>query len=260
LNYQGGYGMAAKKIVIAEDEQIVAFEIENRVKNMGYKVAGVFDNGQEVLDFFEKNTADLVIMDIKLKGDMTGIETAEKLLETNDIPIIYLTAYSDDITIDKAKKTMAYNYLVKPINERQLQINLEMALAKHDLEMKRTSKKEALLMGKSYSIKKIPFKRGDETILVDPKAIIYIEIENGIITFYKKDEIFTQRGTLKEWEEKLVDYDFYRSNKNYLINLNEVEKIVQNEEMTHSVKMKNCEEILSVARNKISYLKELLEI
>ncbi|MDB9375945.1 hybrid sensor histidine kinase/response regulator [Nodularia sphaerocarpa] len=122
------------KIVIVEDEAIVAKDLRNRLEKFGYIVSGVASSGQEAINKSLEFCPDLVLMDIRLKGVMDGIEAAHEIHKHLDIPIIYLTAYADDKTLDRAKVTEPFGYLLKPFKERELQINIEIALTKHSLE------------------------------------------------------------------------------------------------------------------------------
>lgn len=126
--------MQPAKILIVEDEGIVALEIQNRLTNMGYKVIGLASTGEAAI--FKATTLhpDLVLMDIRLKGPMDGITAAEQIRAQIDLPIIFLTAYADENTLQRAKITEPYNYVLKPFEERELHIAIEMALYKHQME------------------------------------------------------------------------------------------------------------------------------
>ncbi|MGD2072953.1 MAG: PAS domain S-box protein, partial [Candidatus Thorarchaeota archaeon] len=125
-----------RRILIVEDETIVAQDIRDHLENIGYEVCGIVSSGNQAIKKTKKLRPDLVLMDIVLKGDMDGIEAAEHIRSTYDIPIVYLTAYSDDETLQRAITTYPYGYLLKPFEEKELQITLEMALYRHDIEKK----------------------------------------------------------------------------------------------------------------------------
>ncbi|HYW22172.1 MAG TPA: response regulator [Nodularia sp. (in: cyanobacteria)] len=126
--------MSITKIVIVEDEAIVAKDLRNRLQKFGYTVSGIAASGQEAINKTLEFCPDLVLMDIRLKGQIDGIEAADEIHKHLDIPIIFLTAYADDKTLDRAKITEPFGYLLKPFKERELQINIEIALTKHKLE------------------------------------------------------------------------------------------------------------------------------
>lgn len=126
--------MESPKILVVEDENIVALDIKNRLKKLGYSVPSIASTGEEAVKKAEITSSDLVLMDIMLKGDMDGIEAAEKIRELYDIPVIYLTAYADDKILERAKLTQPYGYISKPFKEKDLRTNIEMALHKHKME------------------------------------------------------------------------------------------------------------------------------
>jgi len=128
--------MKQLKILIVEDERIVALDIENMVKNLGYDVVDVVSSGENAIKSVQKTKPDLILMDIVLKGDIDGIEAAEKILSRFDIPIVYLTAYSDHKTISRAKVTEPFGYILKPFDERELGTGIEIAVYKHEMERK----------------------------------------------------------------------------------------------------------------------------
>lgn len=123
------------RILIVEDERIVAFNLQQRLAHMGYEVPGVAASGAEGLDMIERLAPDLVLMDIHIEGDMDGIDVAAKLMESPTVPVIYLTAYSEDSTLERARKTKPYGYLIKPFSERELHATIQMALERHNAEM-----------------------------------------------------------------------------------------------------------------------------
>jgi PAS domain S-box-containing protein len=122
------------KIFIVEDEKIVALDIAASLRSLGYDVSGMASSGQEAIDKIKKNVPDLILMDIRLKGNIDGITTAESIRSEYDIPIIYLTAYADENTLERAKRTEPYGYLLKPYEKRVLHSTIEMAHYKRRME------------------------------------------------------------------------------------------------------------------------------
>jgi two-component system, cell cycle sensor histidine kinase and response regulator CckA len=113
--------------LIVEDESLVAIDIEERLIQLGYKVAAVVDNGADALRYAQAMKFDLVLMDIHLHGESDGIQTAATLRETMDVPVVFLTAHSDEITLDRAGQSEPLGYLLKPFDERDLRATLQMA-------------------------------------------------------------------------------------------------------------------------------------
>jgi len=122
---------AAARILIVEDEGIIAENIASRLLKNGYRVAGIAESSEEALASIPDSKPDLVLMDIHIKGALDGIETTRKLRELFDIPVIYLTAHSDSQTVDRAKTTGGFGFLTKPIDHRTLATTIEMATHKH---------------------------------------------------------------------------------------------------------------------------------
>lgn len=129
--------MEKPKILVVEDEAITAANLEMSLKDMGYEVAGVAYSGEEAVMKAEAHRPDLVLMDIMLSAEMNGIEAAEILRSRYDTPVIYVTAYGDDEIIERAKMTEPFGYIMKPVEDRELRIAIEMALYKHRMEIER---------------------------------------------------------------------------------------------------------------------------
>ncbi|CAN5540963.1 hypothetical protein BH10CHL1_BH10CHL1_18610 [soil metagenome] len=128
--------MTQSKILIVEDEGIVAMELQDRLENMGYDVVGVATTGEMAIEKTAHFRPNLILMDIKLKGKTDGITATEQIRAQFDIPIIFLTAYADEHTLQRAKMTAPYGYLLKPFEERELYITIDLALHKHSIEAK----------------------------------------------------------------------------------------------------------------------------
>lgn len=126
--------MKPTRILIVEDEVIVALDIQDRLVDLGYEVTGVADRGSEALTLVEVSRPDLVLMDIRIKGDQDGITVAEEIRQRWHIPVIYLTAFSEDSTLQRAKLSEPFGYLIKPFEDREIQAAIEMALYKHQAE------------------------------------------------------------------------------------------------------------------------------
>lgn len=128
--------MIKKKILIVEDEAIVAKDIQMTLERIGYGIAAIVSFGEEAVEKAGELAPDLVLMDIVLKGEMDGIQAASEIHKHSNVPIIYLTAYSDEITLQKAKLTYPYGYIIKPFEKNDLKIAIEIALYKSDMENK----------------------------------------------------------------------------------------------------------------------------
>jgi diguanylate cyclase (GGDEF)-like protein/PAS domain S-box-containing protein len=126
--------MAGEKILIVEDDGIIAKHLEKTLSQLGYSIAATFASGEEVLGSLDHLNPGLVLMDINLNGELDGIQTAEILTQKLDIPIVYLTAFADKKTLKRAKVTDPFGYILKPFEIHNLQVTVELALRKHTYE------------------------------------------------------------------------------------------------------------------------------
>ncbi|GAB4545090.1 MAG: hypothetical protein Kow0063_39000 [Anaerolineae bacterium] len=185
---------------MVEDESIVALDIQNLLRNLGYDVVAIVSSGEEAVTSAAEMTPDLVLMDIRLKGALDGVEAAEQIRSRLDIPIIYLTAYADEATLQRAKVTEPFGYLVKPFEEKELQIAIEMALYKHQME-RRLRESERWLATVLDSV-------GDAVVATDPQGnIIYVNRAFEQITGYRSDEVIGHNPNLLKSGEQ--DATFY---------------------------------------------------
>lgn len=151
--------MSRVKILVVEDEGVVAEDIQVSLGELGYDVVAVAKSGEEAIRKALGEAPDLILMDIHLHGDMDGIEAAQRINETLRIPIVYLTAFSDDEMLERARVAEPFGYLIKPYRERELHSTIEMALFKHQLESELRENREWL----SVTLKSI----GDGVVATD---------------------------------------------------------------------------------------------
>ena len=123
--------MTQANILIVEDELLIAKSIAKKLKKLGYNIAKIVASGREAIQYASEASLDLILMDIAIKGKIDGIETANSIKKIVDTPIIFLTAYANDETLDRASKTGCYGYLIKPFRDKELQATVKMTLSKH---------------------------------------------------------------------------------------------------------------------------------
>jgi signal transduction histidine kinase/CheY-like chemotaxis protein len=133
--------MIAARVLVVEDEHLVALDIQRHLERMGHSPTVVY-SGEEAVDIASQRDFELVLMDIKLKGKLDGVEAARAIRSSRDVPIIYLTAYADNHTLERARVTEPYGYLLKPFQERELKAAIEMALKRHDSDRRRCEQEE----------------------------------------------------------------------------------------------------------------------
>jgi two-component system cell cycle sensor histidine kinase/response regulator CckA len=131
---QGATMQLAKTILVVEDERVVARDIQRSLVDLGYKVPSTASSADQAIRFASERCPDLVLMDIRIKGERDGIEAATILRQRFDVPIVYLTAYADEATVERAKLTQPFGYLMKPVKTYELRSAVEIALFKHEMD------------------------------------------------------------------------------------------------------------------------------
>jgi diguanylate cyclase (GGDEF)-like protein/PAS domain S-box-containing protein len=173
--------MAKMRILIVEDESIIAEDIRHSLENLHYAVPAVASSGEEAVEKAAEVRPDLVLMDIRLKGKMDGVEAAGLMRDRFNIPVVYLTAHADDNTLQYAKMAEPYGYLLKPFEERELRTVIEIALYKHQAESKLKRLKQWL----ATTLNSI----GDGVIATDPQGcIVFMNPVAETLTGWKQDE------------------------------------------------------------------------
>jgi PAS domain S-box-containing protein len=172
-------------ILIVEDEAIVAESLQRKLEKMGYTVTDVCASGGEALESIESLHPGLILMDIKLEGNVDGIETAHSIGDKYDLPIVYLTAYADEPTLQRAKLTEPYGYVLKPFTDRELRSNIEIAFYKYQMEKE--------LKESEKRLRKIVQEMRNGLLVVDNNWKISFANEHFLeITGYTQEEIYNQ--------------------------------------------------------------------
>jgi two-component system response regulator LytT len=221
--------MSKTNILVVEDESIVAKDIQHSLKKLGYTVVGICSNGEDAIKTAEELKPDLVLMDIMLKGDMSGIEAASYIREKFNIPIIYLTAYADESTLSKAKVSEPYGYIIKPFKEIDLHTSIEMAVYKHEKESDVKKERDFL-----YSIvenkesKDIIFvKSNSRLVKVKTSDIYFVEALKDYVVINTANARYTIHSTMKDIEKKLPASDFIRVHRSFIVRIDKIVAIEQ---------------------------------
>ncbi len=159
--------METFRILIVEDEGIVALQIKHELEQFGHAVTGICNSGEKALESVEAVRPDLVLMDIKLSGVMDGVETAGILSARHDLPIVFLTAHSEEAMLERASDTEPYGYIVKPFDTTDLQVGIRMAIRKHQADREKMRLTEAL----KQSLEKVKLLSGYLPICMSCKKI-----------------------------------------------------------------------------------------
>jgi len=205
------------KIYIVEDEPLIADTIALALTKEKYHVVGIADNAKEALFDIEEYKPDLILIDINIKGDINGIELAQRINKKWNIPFIYLTSQSDSDTINQVKKTHPAGFIVKPFNESGLKSNIEIALFKHQQSAFETPIDNSAVF----------IKNEGELIKIDKKDILFIEAFDNYAKLFTHDKEYLLSFTLKNVLTKLNHPGFVRIHRSYVINVYKITSLCE---------------------------------
>lgn len=222
--------MSKINILVVEDENIVSKDIQQCLKKLGYNVVATTATGEEAVQLAEEKNPDVVLMDIMLKGEMSGIEAAAQIKEHYDIPVIYLTAYADESTLSKAKITEPYGYILKPFKEIDLDISIKMTLFKHKKQKELKSERDLLYsIVESKDTSDIVFiKSNSRLVKVRTKDIYLIEALKDYVVINTLHTRYTIHSTMKDINAKLPSNEFIRVHRSYIIRIDKIAAIEHN--------------------------------
>ncbi|GAB3545518.1 LytR/AlgR family response regulator transcription factor [Spirosoma fluminis] len=211
------------KLLVVEDDMIIAANIALQLTKLGYEVSGVVPRGEEAILHAETNRPDLILLDISLKGSLDGIDTAHAIHRQWNIPIIYVTANTDEATFARAIKTHPYAYIAKPIRAMELQRAIELAMSRLADEPP-TSAHPA--PDAPFVLSDRIFVRHREKIVkIFIADILYVEADRNYCHLYTADKEYLLTTTLKVMEDKLPAAYFLRVHRSYLVNLTQVDEV-----------------------------------
>lgn len=221
--------MGKKNVLVVEDESIVSKDIQYSLKKLGYNVVGAAATGEKAIELAGDKLPDIILMDIMLKGDLTGIEAAAEIKDKYNIPVIFLTAYADENTLAKAKVTEPYAYIIKPFKEIDLHTSIEMALYKHGKELEVLKERDMLynLVDNKDSKDFIFVKSKSRLIKIKTKDIYYIEALKDYVVINTINTRYTIHSTMKDIENKMPSDDFIRVHRSYIVRLDKIAQIEQ---------------------------------
>ncbi len=220
--------MSKINVLVVEDESIVSKDIQHSLKKLGYNVVGASATGEMAVELAGRENPDIVLMDIMLKGEMSGIQAAEKIKEKHSIPIIFLTAYADESTLSKAKITEPYGYILKPFKEIDLHTTIEMAIYKHSKEQEIVKERDLLysiIENKEGNNDFIFVKSNSKLVKLKTEDIYYIEALKDYVVIHTRDTRYTIHSTMKDIEAKMGNEDFIRIHRSYIVRLDKIATI-----------------------------------
>jgi len=218
--------MSKLNILIVEDEFLVGADIEESLISLGYDVQKCVPSGPAAIAEVERKLPDVILMDIRLKGEMTGIDAAKIIRQHHDVPIIYLTANADMSTIEQAKTSLPYGYITKPFTEKDLQTNIEIARFKfeNDIQMKIESDQYNALFKKGEENKRTLFFDGEDGLMKLAVDDVYyiVEEEESKCTVHLRDSSSAILRSIDHIAPRFPEETFIRVNKQCLINKNRI--------------------------------------
>jgi DNA-binding LytR/AlgR family response regulator len=224
------------KILLVEDEFILAEDLSNTLESEGYEVVFVADNGQDALDFYKQNDIDLVLCDINIKGDWDGIETVENLIKIKACPIIYLTAHTDGETLERAKKTFPAAYIPKPYHVTNLRMAIELAINNFAVQVnkaeikignreKESQNKEQILQVNDD----IFIKQNYQFVKFPLSEILYLEADNTHTNIFTSHKKYVIRQSITNILERFSMKNLVQIHRSYVVNINKIESFNEHE-------------------------------
>lgn len=214
------------KILVVEDEKIIAANISLQLTEMGQEVMGIISSGKDAFYHIQNNLPDIVLIDIQLKGRLDGIDTAKKMQEyKKDLAVIYLTANADDANFNRARQTHPYAFISKPYKKLDLQRSIELTISQLKnnslslpVDLKNTTS--------TYVLKDYLFIRHHESMIkVDMKNILFVEADRNYCRIFSSQKEYLLVTSLKDIEKSLPQKHFFRLHRSYIINLTKIDEI-----------------------------------
>ncbi|WP_233752628.1 LytR/AlgR family response regulator transcription factor [Flavilitoribacter nigricans] len=217
------------KVLIVEDETVIAAGISVDLDELGYEVTGMVTRAEQALAHCRQTPPDIILLDIKLKGEMDGIQLAHQLNEEIDIPIIFLTANADEATFNRAKETLPFAFLSKPYKKLDLQRTLALVVSR--LQAENTSGHSDHNQDNAYILSDRIFVRyKDKMVKVVIEDILYIKADGNYCLIATNDKDYILTVPLKTLEESLPSTHFMRTHRSFVVNLNKIEALTDNQE------------------------------
>lgn len=207
--------------MLLEDELLLAEDLSDKLEALGYKISHV-RSGEETLMSLKTSIPDLVILDIEIEGDMDGFEVGSYVKNTYNLPIIYLTQFKDQQTFNKAKKSKPTSYLTKPVNLWDLSHAIELSLQHAAISLNKQS--EDYLLPKA-----IYLKSGEHSFeKVSIEDILFLKAAGAYTEIHTVSRPFLFSDNISYYEKKLVAPQLIRVHRSWMININKVDKIEEN--------------------------------
>lgn len=214
------------RILVVEDDMIIAANISLQLTNLGYEVTGIETRGEEAILNADVNPPDIILMDINLRGILDGVQTAQAIQKKADIPIIYLTANTDEASFLRAKKTRPLAFITKPFNKLNLQRTI--ALAVERLRENEEKKEFGEKMDLQILDDRIFVRHNGKMAKLLLDDILYIEADRNYCTIVTTTSNYVLASTLKTMQERLPSSKFVRVHRSYMVNIAKLDVVGEN--------------------------------
>lgn len=212
------------RVLIVEDDMIIAANMSLQLSKLGYEITGIESRGEEALVHTRLNTPDVVLIDINLKGSIDGIETAYSMQTTADIPIVYITANNDEATFEKAKKTLPFAFLAKPINMQALHRTLSLVKEHINKRKNEGAVKEELI---EFLNDRIFIRHHGQMVKLLLDEILFVEADRNYCHIVTAKQMYLLTTTLKVMQDKLPGSIFVRVHRSYIVNITRLDVVAE---------------------------------
>lgn len=205
------------KILIVEDEILIAEDISFDLTEMGFNVVDIAISDKECFSAFDQYSPDVLIMDIKIKGKLNGIEVVNSLKKNHSIPVIYLSSNTDSKTLKEAVDSQPQAFLTKPYNKKELKLAIELAFLNHN-QVELTAKKTPKTLQASVFV-----KNGDLYQRIELNSINFIEAAGSYSTVFTDKGEYILSSNLQNFENKIEHPNFVRIHRSFIVNITKIE-------------------------------------
>ena len=243
-------------ILIAEDEAMIATSILNRLEKMGHHVLTVLESGAEIVTFCQKHAehVDLILMDIMIDGPLDGIDTAREIMKFCTIPVIYLTAFTDQATLERAKLPNTAGYILKPCTDEDIRTGIELGLYQFNkTQSDKDQQPSALKIRQRPADRKqmIAVWAGEDMCLINRNDICYLEVQDGIVSIHTDKRLYSVRGSLIDWEKKLASSAFFRCHKSFLVNVEKISRLTPAQDNAFVITLNGQHQQIPLSRQRV---------
>jgi len=215
------------KILIVEDEMIIAADISMQLSSLGYDIIGIQTRAEDAINLIESNPPDLILMDIMLAGEMDGIDAALHIANTSKIPLIFLTSNADDATFQRAIASKPYGFISKPFQKVDLERGLKIAFSHISNEQKEETKDNDHVTTLND---RLFIRQKDQMIKVSIKDILFLEADRNYCKIHTNEKVYLVTTPLGTVEEEMPSKKFIRVHRSFIINMDKIDALSEHRE------------------------------